>query len=85
MKSQEKNQGMKKVLLFLFASVMPLALTARQTYVFDNGAMNAAVDLGDGRLTGLQSNVTGWSVISDPAYGCSLEMSLRFPDGKREL
>ena len=70
--------------MFLFASVMPFALAAQSKYVFDNGVMNAAVDLGDGRLTGLQSNVTGWSVISDPAYGCSLEMRLKFPDGKRK-
>ena len=67
-----------------FVAVMSLALAAQQKYVFDNGSMNAALDLEDGRLIGLGSNVTGWSVISDARSGCSLEMVFKFPDGKRK-
>ena len=75
---------MKKLILIFLALSIPLVSDALQKYVFDNGAMNAAVDLDDGRLLGLGSNVTGWNVIGDVMYGCSFEMVFRLPDGKRK-
>lgn len=74
---------MKKIIMVLFASLASVVLSAQQKYVFDNGVMSAALDLQDARLVGLGSDVTGWKVIDDEKSGCSFEMNIKFPDGRR--
>ncbi len=72
---------MKKVMILLMMPFFVLSAAAENIHRLENDRMVAEIDVTDGRLTGLESRITGWKIVEDASVGRSFEANVKFPDG----
>jgi hypothetical protein len=72
---------MKNILFIFLIVISAVKAKAEPVYTLENGTMKALFDLADGSLTGLESKLTGWNIISDFSAGRSFEAIVKLKDG----